>query len=117
MASQSNGSVGLERHDAVQQVTVPHHSGSAEVVADLADREVERCFKGGDIPFGLGEQQSALQGGQSSQREPVDIGTLTQLAPVAHAPESVTDRGFPAVEARGERGPGGWVGLGEFAGQ
>ncbi len=33
---------------------------SAEVVADLTNREVGRCFEGAGIAFGLGEQQSAL---------------------------------------------------------
>src|ERR1700734_3475937 len=86
---------------------------SAEVVANLTDREVERCFERADVAFCLGEQQSALQGGESSQREPVDVGVALQLAPVAHAPKAVADRGFPAVEAGGERGPGGFVALGE----
>src|SRR6202167_6387124 len=90
---------------------------SDEVAADLANREVECRFEGRGIAFGLGEQQATLQGGEGSQREPVDIGVVMQLAPVSHAPEPVADRGLPAVEAGGERGPGRLVGLGELAGQ
>src|ERR1700728_5486391 len=90
---------------------------SDEVAADLANREVECRFEGTRIAFGLGEQQATLQGGEGSKREPVDIGVVTQLAPVSHAPEPVTDRGFPAVEAGGERGPGWGVGLGKVARQ
>ncbi len=90
---------------------------SGEVAADLANREVEGRFEGTGIAFGLGEQQATLQGGEGSQREPVDIGVVIQLAPVPHPPEPVADRGFPAVEAGGERGPGGFVSLGKLAGQ
>jgi len=90
---------------------------SGEVVADLTNREVECRFEGTGIAFGLGKQQATLQGGEGSQREPVDIGVVMQLAPVPHAPEPVADRCFPAVKAGGERGPGGFVGLGKFAGQ
>ena len=36
---------------------------SGEVVADLANREVECRFKGTGIAFGLGKQQATLQGG------------------------------------------------------
>jgi ABC-type hemin transport system ATPase subunit len=93
------------------------HQTSGEVAADLGDREVECRFEGTRIAFGLGEQQATLQGGEGAQREPVDIGVVIQLAPVSHAPEPVADRGFPAVEAGRERGPGGFVGLGELAGQ
>ena len=90
---------------------------SGEVAADLANREVECRFEGTGIAFGLSEQQATLQGREGSQREPVDIGVGMQVAPVSHAPEPVADRGFPAVEAGGERGPGGFVGLGKFARQ
>src|ERR1700677_591595 len=90
---------------------------SDEVAADLTNREVECRFEGTGIAFGLGEQQATLQGSEGSQRQPVDIGVVMQLAPVSHTPEPGADRGFPAVEAGRERGPGGFVGLGKFAGQ
>src|SRR6202034_56691 len=90
---------------------------SDEVAADLANREVECRFEGTGIALGLGKQQATLQGGEGSQREPADIGVDIQLSPVSHALEPVADRGFPAVEAGGERGPGGFVGLGKLAGQ
>jgi catechol 2,3-dioxygenase-like lactoylglutathione lyase family enzyme len=93
------------------------HQTSGEVAANLANREVECRFERTGIAFGLGEQQATLQGSEGSQREPVDIGVGIQLAPVSHAPEPVADRGFPAVEAGRERGPGGFVGLGQLAGQ
>jgi hypothetical protein len=106
----------LDLTGARGQIRVTYQT-SGEVAADLANREVECRFEGTSIAFGLGKQQAALQGGEGSQREPVDIGVVIQLAPVSHAPEPVADRGFPAVEAGGERGPGGFVGLGKFAGQ
>ncbi len=39
---------------------------SGEVVADLANREVECRFEGTGIAFGLGKQQATLQGGEGS---------------------------------------------------
>jgi hypothetical protein len=52
----------------------PELPASAEAAADLADREVERCFERAGIALGLGQQQPALEGGEGSQREPVDVG-------------------------------------------
>jgi hypothetical protein len=53
------------------------HQTSGEVVADLTNREVERRFEGTDIAFGLSKQQATLQSGESSKREPVNIGAVT----------------------------------------
>ena len=49
---------------------------SGELVADLANREVECRFEGTGVAFGLGKQQAPLEGGEDSHRELVDIGVV-----------------------------------------
>src|SRR5256712_2695100 len=87
--------------------------GEAEIVARCVESGAELVGVAAD----LREEEAALDAGHGGSGERGGVGIVAQLAAGFHAGEAVAEVPFPAFETCGDRCPGGWVALGELAGE
>jgi hypothetical protein len=83
------------------------------VRVQLLDRGVECDLERPAVAFGLGEQQTALRGGERRGRERVEIGGWVELPVFHQSAQPGGDRLAPDAERRREALAGGVVGVGE----
>jgi len=87
--------------------------GEAEVVAGCVEGDAELVGVAAD----LGEEEAALDAGHGGSGERGGVSVVAQLAAGFHADEAIAEVCFPAFETRADRSSGGWVALGELAGE
>src|SRR2546422_1395355 len=87
--------------------------GEAEVVARCVESGAELVGVAAD----LGEEEAALDAGHGGRGERGGGGVVAQLSAGFPADEAVAEVPFPPFETCGDRCPGGWVALGELAGE
>ena len=78
---------------------------------------VEGLAQRSHVPCGLGQEESALEGGHQGGGELVDIGVGPQPTAIAHGGEAVVELCPPAGEAVGDGVAHLEVGLEDLGGQ
>ena len=87
------------------------------MVADVRDHGVQGGFEGIGGVLGLGEEQSALHGGEQCEGKLARVGPRRQGAVAGHGGQAGADRLGPGGEAGGQGVAGPRVVVGQFAAQ